>query len=147
MINAWWHSVIAPHVPSLCLFGCLCLFVGSVHFGSCVSLFSFFLFVVFAGVSAENRYTLFFWYKEAAISQPPEITLTTHSMHTPLASIFCVALIFLTNDATSRPTSRGSTWPSSPSRPAKYKTSHRSQRLVLRLTTQQCLERGSLAPF
>ena len=24
--------------------------------------------------------------------------VTTHSMHTPLASIFCVALIFLTND-------------------------------------------------
>ena len=43
-------------------------------------------------------------YKRPRSLQPPEITLTTHSMHTPFAPIFCVALFFLTNDE-SRPTS------------------------------------------
>ena len=38
-------QVIAPHVPLLCLFGCLCLFVlGLVPFWARVSLFFFFLF-------------------------------------------------------------------------------------------------------
>ena len=39
-------AVIAPHVPSLCLFGCLCLFVlGLVPFWALRE--SFFLFVFF----------------------------------------------------------------------------------------------------
>ena len=83
-----------------CLFLGVCVFLFWVlfHFGPCVSLFFFLLFVVFAGVSeTESRYTPY-GIKEPAISSTPEITLTTHSMHTPFAPIFCVASIFLTND-------------------------------------------------
>ena len=50
--------VIAPHVPSLCLFGCLCLFVlGLVPFWARKGVFFLLLFVVFAGVSEiESRW-------------------------------------------------------------------------------------------
>ena len=102
-----------------CVFLGVCVFLFWVlfHFGSCVSILFSFLWCLLA-FQAESRYYAFFWYKEAAISQPPEITLTTHSMHTPLASIFCVALIFLTNDESPphqaptdfRPQPRRSTW-------------------------------------
>ena len=56
-VSALAGWVVAPHVPSLCLFGCLCLFVlGLFHFGPCGSLFFFCFFVVFAGVSeTESR--------------------------------------------------------------------------------------------
>jgi hypothetical protein len=64
------------------------------------------LFVVLAGVS-EIESWIRRWIRRLGIKRPrslqrPEIT--THSMHTPFAPIFCVALFFLTNDE-SRPTS------------------------------------------
>ena len=82
----------------------MCLFVWVLfHYGPCVSLFSFRVFMVFVeflGLKAAAGLNTPSGIKRPRYYQPPEITLTTHSMHTPLALIFCVASVFLTNDAT-----------------------------------------------
>ena len=68
-----------------CVFLGVCVFLFWVlfHFGSCVCLFFFLLVCGVCWRFRRSRYYALFWYKEAAISQPPEITLTTHSMHHP----------------------------------------------------------------
>ena len=87
-----------------CVFLGVCAFLLWVlfHFGPGGESFFLLLFVVFGGVSEIESRWIRRCIKEARSLQPPEIT--THSMHTPFAPIFCVALFFLTNDE-SRPTS------------------------------------------
>ena len=91
-----------------CVFLGVCVFLFWVlfHFGPGGESFFLLLFVVLAGVS-EIESWIRRWIRRLGIKrtrslQRPEIT--THSMHTPFAPIFCVALFFLTNDE-SRPTS------------------------------------------
>ena len=99
------HQVVAPHVPSLCLFGSMFLFVlGLVPLrGRRESVFLFvFLWrlLEFLRLKAVAGLNTPYGIKEAAISSTARNHTHNPQHEHPFVSIFCVASIFLTNDAT-----------------------------------------------